>query len=52
MPKAVNLLDKGKMRTKGLGKYTYRNEYRNPAEEIIRAYIEKYLPQATISYIV
>jgi len=52
MPKAVNLLDKLKMRTKGLGKYTYRNEYRNPAEEIIRGYIEKYLPEARISYIV
>jgi len=52
MPKAVNLLDKVKMRTKGLGKYTYRNEYRNPAEEIIRGYIDKYLPEATISYIV
>ena len=52
MPKAVNLLDKGKMRPKGPGKYTYRNEYRNPAEKIIRGYIEKYLPEATISYIV
>ena len=36
MPKAVNLLDKAKMRPKGPGKYTYRNEYRNPAEEVIR----------------
>ena len=52
MPKAVDLLDKAKMRPKGLGKYTYRNEYRSPAEEIIRGYILKYLPEATISYIV
>lgn len=52
MPNAVNLLDKEKMRPKGRGKYTYRNEYRNPAGEIIRAYIEKYLPMASISYIV
>lgn len=52
MPGAVNLLDKEKMRPKGPGKYTYRNEYRNPAEEIIRGYIEEYLPEATISYIV
>ena len=52
MPKAVNLLDKDKMRPKGPGKYTYRNEYRNSAEEIITGYIEKYLPEATISYIV
>lgn len=52
MPKAVNLLDKGKMRPKGPGKYTYRNEYRSAAEKIIRGYIEKYLPEATISYIV
>lgn len=52
MPKAVNLLNKEKMRPKGPGKYTYRNEYRNPAEMIIRGYIEKYLPKATISYIV
>ncbi|MTI64997.1 MAG: spore photoproduct lyase [Firmicutes bacterium] len=52
MPKAVNLLDKGKMRPKGIGKYTYRNKYRNPAEKIIRGYINKYLPEASISYIV
>ena len=52
MPGAINLLDKNKMRPKGPGKYTYRNEYRNPAEKIIRGYIEKYLPEATISYIV
>jgi len=52
MPKAVNLLDKVKMRPKGPGKYTYRNEYRNPAEDIIREYIQNYLPEATISYIV
>ena len=52
LPKAVNLLDKAKMRPKGPGKYTYRNEYRNPAEEVIREYIQKYLPEATISYIV
>jgi spore photoproduct lyase len=52
MPKAVNLLDKVKMRPKGPGKLTYRNEYRNPAEKVIREYIQKYLPEATISYIV
>jgi len=52
MPKAVNLLDKDKMRPKGPGKYTYRNEYRNPAEETIRGYIASYLPEAVISYIV
>ena len=52
MPKAVTLLDKDKMRPKGPGKYTYRNEYRNSAEKIIIGYIEKYLPEATISYIV
>ncbi|GAA0742979.1 SPL family radical SAM protein [Clostridium oceanicum] len=52
MPKAINLLDKSKMRPKGPGKYTYRNEYRRPAEKIIKGYIEKYLPDATISYIV
>jgi spore photoproduct lyase len=52
MPNAVNLLDKDKMRPKGPGKYTYRNEFRNPAEEIIRSYIEEYLPEAVISYIV
>ncbi len=52
MPKAVNLLDKAKMKPKGRGKYTYRNEYRNNAEKTIRGYIRKYLPYATISYIV
>lgn len=52
LPAAVNLLDKDRMRPKGPGKYTYRNEYRNPAEEIIRGYIKKYFPEASISYIV
>ncbi|MGK0465797.1 MAG: spore photoproduct lyase [Clostridium sp.] len=52
MPKAVNLFDKVKMRPKGPGKYTYRNEYRNAAEEVIRELIKKCLPEATISYIV
>jgi spore photoproduct lyase len=52
MPNAVNLLDKGRMRPKGPGKFTYKNEFRNPAEELIRVFIEKYLPEAVISYIV
>ena len=52
MPKAVDLLNKDKMRLKSPGKYTYRNEYRNAAERILRGYIEKYLSEATISYIV
>lgn len=52
MPNAVNLLDKEKMKPKGPGKYTYRNEIRNPAENVIRGFIGKYLPEASISYIV
>ena len=52
MPNAVDLLNKGKMRIKSPGKYTYRDEYRNAAKSILRAYIEQYLPEATISYIV
>jgi spore photoproduct lyase len=52
MPKAVDLLNKDKMRLKSPGKYTYRNEYRNAAEYILRGYTEQYLPEATISYIV
>jgi spore photoproduct lyase len=52
MPNAVNLLDKDRMRPKGPGKYTYRNEYRNPAEDVIRGYIQHYFPEAVISYIV
>lgn len=52
MPNAINLLDKIKMRPKGPGKYTYKNEYRSPAENVILGYIKKYLPEARISYIV
>lgn len=52
MPKAVNLLDMNKMRLKSPKKYTYKNEFRKPAEKIIIFYIEKYLPKAKISYIV
>lgn len=52
MPNAINLLDKERMRPKGLGKYCYRPEWRNPAEDYIRELIAKYLPDAWISYIV
>ena len=52
MPKAVNLLDKDKMKLKGPGKYTYRNEYRSAAEDVLRGYIGKYFPEAEICYIV
>nr|WP_307990789.1 spore photoproduct lyase [uncultured Niameybacter sp.] len=52
MPNAINLLDKDKMRPKGPGKYTYRNEYRQEATGFILKMIEKYLPESSISYIV
>lgn len=52
MPSALDLLDKELMRPKGPGKYTYRNEYRDPAKMFIEALIAKYLPDATTSYIV
>ncbi len=52
MPRALNLLDKDKMRPKGPGKYTYRNTYRDEATAFLLHMIEKYLPDSTISYIV
>lgn len=52
MPNAINLLDKQKMRPKGPGKYTYRNEYRDEATDFIVDMIQRYLPESTISYIV
>ncbi|WP_297632300.1 spore photoproduct lyase family protein [uncultured Clostridium sp.] len=52
MPRAVNLLDMNKMRLKSPKKYTYKSEFRNYGEKIIISYIKKYLPKATISYIV
>lgn len=52
MPNAINLLERSKMRPKGPGKYTYRNEYRQQATEFILEMVERYLPESKISYIV
>lgn len=52
MPNAIDLLEKDKMRPKGPGKYCYRKEWRDPAQLEIEHMIAKYLPEATISYIV
>lgn len=52
MPSAVSLLDKEVMRPKGPGKYCYKNEVRQPAQQYMEGLIKKYLPDAEISYIV
>lgn len=52
MPGAINLLDKAKMRPKGPGKFTYRNEYREEVTKFMLEMVEKYLPECSISYIV
>lgn len=52
MPNVIDLLEKNKMRPKGPGKYCYRNEWREPAQKYMEQLITKYLPNASISYIV
>ena len=46
------LLDKEKMTGRGRGKYTYKKEVRQEAEEYIRRLMKKYFPNNEIKYIV
>jgi spore photoproduct lyase len=51
MPNAVNLLDRSIMRPKGRGKYCYRPEIRLTAERFIINELNRWFPEAAISYI-
>ena len=46
------LYDKDKMTGRGRGKYTYKKEVRQEAEEYIRMLMKKYFPNNEIKYIV
>ena len=47
-----NLYDKDKMTGRGRGKYTYKKEVRQEAEEYIRMLMKKHFPNNEIKYIV
>lgn len=52
LPKAVDVFDKGIMKPKGRGKYMYKMDIREDAEEYLKALIGELFPDADISYIV
>jgi spore photoproduct lyase len=51
-PGAIDVLEQEKMKPKGRGKMTYKNEVRDKAEEYLKELIHTYFPEAVISYIV
>lgn len=51
-PNAVELYDKEMMTGRGRGRYCYRQTAKHDAEPLLRAWIEEYLPEAKIEYIV
>ena len=51
-PNNPNLYDKEKMTGRGKGKYTYKKEVREEAEEYIKELMEKHFPNSEIKYIV
>ena len=51
-PNNPNLYDKEKMTGRGKGKYTYKKEVREEAENYIRTLMKKHFPNSEIKYIV
>lgn len=49
-PKSIDLYDIEKMKNRGLGKYSYKQEYRTEAEEYLIELFKKYFPQNKIIY--
>ncbi len=49
-PQAISLYDTTKMKNRGLGKYSYKEEYRQEAEEYLKSLFLKYFPQNKIVY--
>ena len=51
-PNAINLFNTETMTGRGKGKYTYKKEIREDAEEFLRGIMKKYFPDNEILYIV
>lgn len=51
-PNAVELYDKEIMTGRGRGRYCYKQTAKQDAEPLLRAWIEEYLPEAKIEYVV
>ncbi len=49
-PNAINLYDAEKMTGRGKGKYTYKKEVRNEAEEYLKKLFKTYFPENEILY--
>lgn len=52
LPGTINVFDRSIMKPKGRGKYCYTYDIREEATDFFKAMIDKYLPEAEISYIV
>lgn len=49
-PKALDLYDTEKMRNRGLGKYAYKQEYREEGEKYLKELLQRYFPKNKIIY--
>ncbi len=49
-PKAIDLYDNEKMRNRGLGKYTYKQEFREIGEKYLMELFKRYFPKNKIVY--
>lgn len=50
-PNAIDLYDNVKMKARGLGKYTYKQELRDEGTEVILGFLKKYFPKNKIWYV-
>ena len=49
-PNAINLYDSEKMKNRGLGKYAYKQEYREEGEKYLKDLLTIYFPKNKIIY--
>lgn len=49
-PKAPALYSTDKMKNRGLGKYSYKDEYRKEGETFLKELLQKYFPNSKIIY--
>ena len=49
-PKSIDLYDKEKMKNRGLGKYSYKQIYRDEGEKYLKELLNKYFPKNKIIY--
>ena len=49
-PKAIDLYDDEKMKNRGLGKYSYKQSYREDGEKYLKDLLSRYFPKNKIIY--